>query len=82
MFLAEYLLEAYPELLLKRYNLQQVPDTAIELFDAIGQRRGCMRRGGIADTYKVAEILINEFRDGTLGQITLETPDMMTSTPA
>ncbi|MGY0218844.1 ribosome biogenesis GTPase YlqF [Endozoicomonadaceae bacterium StTr2] len=82
MFLAEYLLEAYPELLVKRYNLDEVPQSGIELFDAIGLRRGCMRRGGIADTYKVAEILINEFRDGTLGNITLETPEMVASQQA
>ena len=77
MFLAEYLMEAYPESLKKRYQLQEIPELGIELFDMIGQRRGCMRRGGIADTHKVSEILINELRDGTLGRISLETPDMI-----
>ena len=77
MFLAEYLLEAYPEALKKRYQLNDIPQTGIELFDMIGQRRGCMRRGGIADTHKVSEILLNELRDGSLGRITLETPKMI-----
>ena len=62
MFLAEYLMEAYPEALKKRYQLNGIPQTGIELFDMIGQRRGCMRRGGIADTHKVSEILLNEMR--------------------
>ncbi|WP_257264395.1 ribosome biogenesis GTPase YlqF [Endozoicomonas sp. ONNA2] len=77
MYLAEYMMQYYPDALVQRYQLKDIPHTGIELFDRIGQRRGCMRRGGIADTHKVAEILINEFRDGQLGRITLETPDMI-----
>ncbi len=77
MYLAEFMMLHYPEALLQRYQLKEIPQTGIELFDMIGQRRGCMRRGGIADTHKVAEILINEFRDGQLGRITLETPAMI-----
>ncbi|WP_067519344.1 ribosome biogenesis GTPase YlqF [Endozoicomonas ascidiicola] len=77
MYLAEFMLEHYPENLSKRYQIKDLPQTGIELFDMIGQRRGCMRRGGIADTHKVSEILINEFRDGQLGRITLETPAMV-----
>ncbi len=74
MYLAEYLLIHYPQALCQRYQLKALPHTGIELFDLIGQRRGCMRRGGIADTHKVAEILLNEFRSGELGRISLETP--------
>lgn len=79
MYLAEFMMQHYPDALLQRYQLKDIPQTGIELFDRIGQRRGCMRRGGIADTHKVAEILINEFRDGQLGRITLETPEMITT---
>ncbi|USE38460.1 ribosome biogenesis GTPase YlqF [Endozoicomonas sp. SCSIO W0465] len=77
MYLAEFMMRHYPDALLQRYQLKEIPQTGIELFDSIGQRRGCMRRGGIADTHKVAEILINEFRDGQLGRISLETPEMI-----
>ncbi|WP_419833908.1 ribosome biogenesis GTPase YlqF [Endozoicomonas atrinae] len=77
MYLAEFMMQHYPDALLQRYQLKEIPQTGIELFDMIGQRRGCMRRGGIADTHKVSEILINEFRDGQLGRITLETPEMI-----
>ncbi len=77
MYLAEFLMQHYPDALQQRYQLREIPQTGIELFDLIGQRRGCMRRGGIADTHKVSEILINEFRDGQLGRITLETPEMI-----
>ncbi|WP_066015858.1 ribosome biogenesis GTPase YlqF [Endozoicomonas atrinae] len=77
MYLAEFMMQHYPDALQQRYQLKEIPQTGIELFDMIGQRRGCMRRGGIADTHKVSEILINEFRDGQLGRITLETPEMI-----
>ena len=77
MFLAEYLMEAHPDILLERYNLNELPASSIEIFDEIGRRRGCMRKGGFADTHKVAEILINDFRSGALGRLTLETPAMI-----
>ena len=77
MFLAEYLMEAHPEVLMKRYNLSEIPSSSIEVFDEIGRRRGCMRKGGFADTHKVAEILINDFRSGAMGRLTLETPAMI-----
>lgn len=77
MYLMEYLMAYYPQALCTRYQIDNLPSSSIELFDVIGRRRNCMRKGGIADTHKVAEILINEFRDGSLGRITLETPKMV-----
>lgn len=77
MFAAEYFLEAYPELLKARFQLSELPDSDIELMDAIGRQRGCLRRGGIADLNKVASLLLNEFRTATIGRISLETPDMV-----
>lgn len=77
LFAGEYLLEAYPEPLQARFELEQLPLAAIDLFDAIGARRGCLRRGGQADLHKVSAILLNELRSGNLGPITLETPAMV-----
>jgi len=76
-FAADYLLTAYPELLKQRFDLDELPTTEIALMDKIAARRGCLRSGGIANTHKVSEILINELRDGSLGLITLETPEMI-----
>ncbi|WP_062268239.1 ribosome biogenesis GTPase YlqF [Endozoicomonas arenosclerae] len=77
LFAAEYFLKAYPEALKQRFQLSELPATDIELMDAIAARRNCMRRGGIADLHKVSEILLNEFRSGGLGRISLETPEMV-----
>ena len=76
-FTAEYLLSAYPQLLLQRYELDPLPHNALELIEAIGRKRGCLRSGKQVVLEKAARILLTEFRAGTLGQITLETPQMM-----
>lgn len=78
MFAIDFLRAAYPEALVNRYQLQEpLPASAVEIMDAIGARRGCLRRGGGADLHKVAEILLNELRSGALGRISLETPEMI-----
>lgn len=77
LFAAEYFLKAYPEALKQRFQINELPSIDIELMDVIAARRNCMRRGGIADLHKVSEILLNEFRSGGLGRISLETPEMI-----
>jgi ribosome biogenesis GTPase A len=76
-FAGEYLLEFYPERLMKRYNLSDLPVQEVDLIDAIGRTRGCIKGGGRIDFNKAATILINEIRDKTLGPITFETPQMV-----
>ncbi len=46
--------------------------------EAIGRKRGALRSGGRIDLHKASEILLHELRSGTLGQITLERPEMIT----
>ena len=74
-YLAEYLIQHYPQLLVERYQLSEAPQTEIELIESIGRLRGCLRAGGQVELDKACKILINEFRLGTLGKITLEAPD-------
>ncbi|CZF82262.1 Ribosome biogenesis GTPase A [Grimontia celer] len=76
-YTVEYLASAYPELLKKRYNIEELPQTEVELMEAIGEKRGCLRAGGRIDLHKASEILINDLRNGALGLITLEHPDMI-----
>ncbi|GBO89967.1 ribosome biogenesis GTPase YlqF [Marinobacter salsuginis] len=77
MFEAEYLLEAYPELVKARYGFDELPKDALALMDGIAEKRRFFGRGGIPDLHKVSEVLLNEFRAGTLGRISLETPEMV-----
>lgn len=75
-FTAEYLLENYPDELKTRYQLDNLPETESELMEIIGRKRGCLRAGKQVDIEKTSKILIAEFRAGTIGRITLETPEM------
>ncbi|WP_232461368.1 ribosome biogenesis GTPase YlqF [Cellvibrio sp. PSBB006] len=79
LFAADYLLKAYPESLQERYKIQDLPETDIELLEAIGVQRGCIRKGGGVELQKVSALLINELRAGLLGPISLETPEMTTA---
>lgn len=76
-FAAEYMIEAYPERLEERYKLEELPQQEVEVIEALGRKRGCMRSGGHVDFHKASEILINEIRDKTLGALTFETPEMI-----
>jgi len=75
-YTAEYLIKAYPELLKLRYKIDELPQTDWEFFEVAGRNRGFLKKGGVVDTYRMSEILINELRSGQLGRITLETPAM------
>jgi ribosome biogenesis GTPase A len=77
LFALEYLVKAYPALLQKRYQLQPLPDEPMVLLEAIGRKRGCLKAGKQVDYDKAAKLVLNEFRTGTLGTITLETPAMI-----
>lgn len=77
LYAAEYLLTAYPDRLLERYRLKQLPQTGTLLLDAIGRKRGCLRAGGIVDMQRASEVLINEIRGGALGLLSFEAPAMV-----
>ena len=69
----------YGALLEQRYKLGLPPERIASLADhelllAIGRRRGALLPGGRLNAQKAAEILLTDFRAGTLGRITLETP--------
>lgn len=45
-----------------------------ELLEAIGRKRGCIISGGEIDTFRAANIVLNDFRSASIGKITLELP--------
>ena len=76
-FAIDYFLKTYPELLMKRYKLKDLPINDLQALDAIGRVRGCLQGGGTINLHKVSELLINEYRAGQLGKMSLETPEMI-----
>ena len=77
LFEADFLVAHYPELVVDRYGLDETPRDGLSLMDAIAVKRRFLGRGGVPNLHKVSEVLLNEFRSGTLGRISLETPAMV-----
>jgi ribosome biogenesis GTPase A len=74
LFAAGFFLLRYRRLLSARFGLFEASTSPAEVLDAIAQKYGCLRGGGGFDLYKAADILVHEFRAGTLGRISLEAP--------
>lgn len=58
-----------------RYKIETEGLSTLAIMEAIGQKRGCLIRGGEFDYEKISNIVLDEFRKGVLGRITLEGPD-------
>jgi ribosome biogenesis GTPase A len=76
-FLATVLLARYPDLLAKRYGCVGDELDGAGVLEAIARKRGCLTKGkgGGLDREKAAKILLHEYRNGTLGRTSLETPE-------
>ena len=72
-FVINYLDTYYRENLFKRYKLKDHEDMW-DTFVHIGKQRGALESGGHVNFDKVAEIVLQDFRSGRLGNITLESP--------
>ena len=71
--LLKFLVGHYPERLKERYEYEG--DDALEALKQVAAARSCLARGGEPDLAKAAAILIDDFRSGKLGRITLEFPE-------
>ena len=73
-FLGEVLLTRYSHLLSARYGIALDGLDGPGLIEAVARRRGCLIKGGGLDLEKAALILLDDYRSGALGRISLETP--------
>ncbi len=71
--LLKELLERYPGLLADRFALSAA-QTPLEALEQVAKNRSCLKKGGELDTEKAAAMLLEEFRSGKLGRITMEEP--------
>ncbi|MDD2235389.1 MAG: ribosome biogenesis GTPase YlqF [Desulfitobacteriaceae bacterium] len=73
--LAERLSTSYPDQFAQRFKLQDINSrTGYQLLEAAGKNRGCIISGGEIDTRRISIILLDEFRGGKMGKISLERP--------
>ena len=70
----EYIVKDYSYLLTKRYKIETEGLSPLEIMEEIARKRGCIIRGGEIDYTKVANLILDEFRKGVIGNITLELP--------
>ena len=84
-YLVKFLIEHYSKQLCERYKLteeyihEQIQneerpenENIYEIFLTIGKKRGCIISGGNIDDEKTARIILDEFKNGKIGKITLE----------
>lgn len=87
--LVKFLLENYRERLAQRYglNLEYIQTTLereqpenfniYEIMLEIGKKRGCIISGGNIDEEKTAKIILDEYKNGKFGKVSLEQPDKL-----
>ena len=63
----------YPHRIKERFEIDVSGHTPQSLLEAMGRKRGCLRKGGV-DFNKAGEMLLNEIRSGKLGRISLDQP--------
>lgn len=66
--------ERYPGILAARYELEEGKEP-VEILEQIARNRNCVQKGNELDYSKAASLVIDEFRSGRLGKITLEFPE-------
>jgi ribosome biogenesis GTPase A len=75
-----YMIDAYPNALMERYHIEELPEEiedpqdVIAVMEAIGRRRGTLQAGGIVNLEKASIAFLRDLKDGKLGRITLELP--------
>ena len=86
-YLTKFLIENYKEKLCERYKIseefineklsQDAPENEniYEVMLEIGRKRGCIISGGNIDEEKTARMILDEFKNGKLGKITIEKPN-------
>lgn len=73
MLLTE-LTEQYPRSIEERYKIDSCGKSIAEMFDAIAVKRGFILRGGEIDYERCSKAILDDFRKGKLGKITLDLP--------
>ena len=73
--LIQYLTENYEGYLQARYQAEEKREKPVEILEEIARNRNCIQKGNEVDYSKAAAMVIDEFRSGRLGRITLEQPE-------
>jgi ribosome biogenesis GTPase A len=76
IMLLEELAVAYPGMIAARYKIPlDECENGLEMLELCARSRGCLMSGGIPDINRMASVMLDEFRGGKIGRITLEVPE-------
>ncbi len=70
--LLETLAEKFPNGLIERYKIDNLPADGSEILNKISLKRGCIKKGGLIDTDKALKLVLADFRAGKLGKVFLD----------
>ena len=73
--LIRFLKKRYPQVLAERFGLETEGKEAAVILEEIARVRACLLKGGDLDVSRAAALLLDDFRAGKLGRITLEEPE-------
>ena len=73
--LIRFLKKRYPQVLAERFGLETEGKEAAFILEEIARVRACLLKGGDLDVSRAAALLLDDFRAGKLGRITLEEPE-------
>ena len=74
--LLDFLRDFYADMLCERFKIKEeiAQKKGYEILEIIGKRRGFIISGGEIDTERASAVVLDEFRSGKIGRITLEAP--------
>ena len=70
--LLKFLVEHYPQDVAALYQIDLEDKRLPEIFDAVAKSRGLLLRGGEYDYFRTSEMLLNDFKNGKVGRITID----------
>ncbi len=73
--LGEILLRQYPELLKNRFEAKELTFDSVELLEFIARKKNFPLKNNLPDLEKAAIVLLNDYRQGYLGKISIESPE-------
>lgn len=77
VYLLEFLKNKYPNSIKERYNFDPADKSGIDILTECGKRRGCLIQGGEIDYQRASSVVLDDYRNGKLGKITLDHEDAL-----
>jgi len=71
-YILKKLFQLYPKKLEERYGIHDLDDEFIEAYELIAKKRGALSKGGVANYERVSEIVVQDLKNGSFGNITFD----------